>query len=188
MKTLLLTGFGPFAEHEENPTEALVKNLDEKEINNYKIVSAILPVEYQSSITQLSDLIETHNPDALISIGLAADRSEITPELIAINYQHSKTPDKAKVIKKFQKINSKGKESFYSTLPIEQMILALEKNNIPTKLSSAAGTYVCNTVMYHGLKTIQQTKRNCPSGFIHIPNNMEQEKLVQAITICINTL
>ncbi len=188
MKTLLLTGFGPFAEHSENPTEPLVRELNDKLINGFKVTSHILPVEYDSSIIELDSLIEELNPDVIINLGLAADREEITPELIAVNYQHSKTQDNSGAVRQFSKINTKGKESFLSTLPLEKIINALNQTSIPTSLSSTAGTYVCNTVMYHCLKKTQQEKRNCRSGFIHIPENLTQEELIKALTACINVL
>lgn len=188
MKNLLLTGFGPFAEHSTNPTEALVMSLNNRTINGYKIFSCILPVEYSKSINVLEELIEKIDPNVIINLGLAADRSDITPELIAVNYQHSETKDNAGTIRQFSKINPNGKESFFSTLPIKEMIDQLKQKNISAKLSSTAGTYVCNTVMYHCLKRIQQDKRDCRSGFIHIPNTLSDETLVNALTICISTL
>ena len=189
MKTLLLTGFGPFAENTENPTETLVKNFDNLVINNHKIISHILPVEYEKSIHVLDGLIERTNPDVIINLGLASNREEITPELISINYQHSETKDNAGVTKKFSRINPSGKESFFSTLPNKEMIENINLiNGTKAKLSSTAGTYVCNTVMYHCLKKTQQDKRNCRSGFIHIPPNIAQEDLTQVLTACIKTL
>ena len=188
MKKILLTGFGPFAENDINPTESLVNDFHNKEINGYKVISSILPVEYKNSINILDELINKFDPQVIINLGLASDRTIITPELLAINYQHSNTLDNAKIKKLFSKINPNGKESFFSTLPIEKMILELEKLNIPVKLSSTAGTYVCNTVMYHCLKKVQQDKRDCISGFIHIPPNLDQQVLSRALTACINIL
>lgn len=188
MKKLLLTGFGPFAEHRTNPTQALVEYFHNQVIDSYQIIAAILSVEYEKSIEELNILIEQNNPHVIINLGLAADRAEITPELIAINYQHSLTADNSGVIKKFNRINQQGKESFFSTLPLEKMLQHLQKLSIPASLSTTAGTYVCNTVMYQTLKKIQQDKRSCLGGFIHIPANMEQEKLITAITSCIRSL
>lgn len=188
MKNLLLTGFGPFAEFEINPTESLVKDFDKKTINDYIVHSHILPVEYKCSIVKLNELIDEISPDAIINLGLAFDREEITPELIAINYQHSKTPDNSGEVITYSKVNPSGKESFFSTLPIKAIICALETSNIPVKLSTSAGSYVCNTVMYHCLKKTQQDKMDCPSGFIHIPPNLSAETLKNALTACINNL
>lgn len=188
MKTLLLTGFGPFAAHEINPTEELVRAFHNTSLNNYKIVSHILPVEYDNSIQKLNNLIEEFNPNVVISFGLAADRNKVTPELVAINYQHSNTQDNAGMIRKFKKINPTGKESFFTTLPLENILRHLDKADIPASLSTTAGTYVCNTVMYSGLKKIQQDKRDCISGFIHIPNTLTTEQLKTALIACINSL
>ena len=188
MKRLLLTGFGPFDIHSVNPTEGLVKELNQKVINDFEIVSKVLPVEYDSSINTLNNLIEEVNPDVIISLGLAGERTSITPELIAVNYQHCNRADNSGVIKEFVKIDSNAKESFFSTLPLKKMINNLKTESIPCELSSTAGTYVCNTVMYQGLRKVALDKRETLSGFIHIPPNLDQEILVNAITVCINSL
>jgi pyroglutamyl-peptidase len=188
MKKLLLTGFEAFAEHSTNPTEKLVNKFSDSIINNYKIKAFILPVEYKAAATIVSELIELEKPDAIISLGLAADRTEITPELIAINYCHSNVPDNAGAIKLFTKINPKSKESFISTLPLESMIKALNEKEIDAKLSTSAGTYVCNTVMYTALQKSSQMNLDIPCGFIHIPNDIEEHQLINALTICISSL
>ena len=188
MKKLLLTGFEAFAEHSTNPTENLVNKFSNTVVNNFKIKAYILPVEYKSASSIISNLIETEKPDAIISLGLAADRAEITPELIAINYCHSKVPDNAGDIKLFTKINPKSKESFISTLPIKKIIEALNEKSIAAKLSSTAGTYVCNTVMYTALQKSSKMSLDIPCGFIHIPGDIEEHQLINALTTCINSL
>jgi len=188
MKKLLLTGFEAFAEHSTNPTKDLVNSFTNSVVNNYQIKSFVLPVEYESAKDRIKVLIELEIPDAIISLGLAADRSEITPELIAINYCHSRLPDNAGVIKLFEKINPKSKESFISTLPIEKIIQSLNENKIDAKLSTTAGTYVCNTVMYTALQKSSQMNLDIPCGFIHIPTGIDQDQLINALTICINSL
>jgi pyroglutamyl-peptidase len=188
MKTLLLTGFEKFAEHNINPTQELVLALDNKTINDFQITSYVLPVEYQKSSAELIQHINNLKPDCIISLGLAADRSDITPELIAINYTHSNTPDNTGVIKTFSKINNNSKESFFTSLPVEKMVLALSHNGFDAKLSTSAGSYVCNNVMYTALQTVALNKTDTRSGFIHIPTNLALDKLINALTICINTL
>lgn len=188
MKKILLTGFGSFAQHDVNPTEKLVLDFDQKAINNFLIISKVLPVTYNGSMQKLQYYIEEYRPSVIISLGYAANRSKITPELIAVNYQHSEHADNAGVIKLFSKIDNKSKDSFFSTLPIEQMVEVLKNNSIAAELSSTAGTYVCNTTMYEALRYTAQQKYDCLAGFIHIPPNMNNETLTDAITSCINCL
>ncbi len=188
MKNLLLTGFEKFAHHKDNPTQQLAFSLNNRIINNIKIQSVVLPVEYAKAASQIIELVKSDQFDFVLSLGLAADRNEITPELIAINYAHADIPDNSGIIKTYSKINEQSKESFFSTLPIDQMIKNLNKNKIDAKLSTTAGSYVCNTVMYTSLQTIARNKLATKSGFIHIPANLDQDTLTNALTICINTL
>jgi pyroglutamyl-peptidase len=188
LKKLLLTGFGPFDKHPYNPSQELVCYFHNQTINEFHIFSSVLPVEYETSIKQINLLIEEVNPCVVINIGLAHDRKEITPELIAINYQHSEIADNAGVIKKYSVIDKESYESFFSTLPLEKIISNLENHHLPVKLSSSAGTYVCNSVMYQSLRKIHLEQRECLAGFIHIPSHLDQTLLQNAIRICIQSL
>ncbi|MFP3360708.1 peptidase C15, partial [Planococcus sp. SIMBA_143] len=82
---LLLTGFEPFLEHRHNPTEQIVMELDEEMIGGYEIISRVLPVDYERAAEMLIEYVEQCDPVAVIMLGLAADRTKITPERIAIN-------------------------------------------------------------------------------------------------------
>lgn len=85
VKKVLLTGFEPFLDYPINPTMKIVEQLDGNIINKFKVVGRILIVDFAKSGKQLLQEIEDVQPDAVISLGLAAGRYKITPERIAIN-------------------------------------------------------------------------------------------------------
>src|SRR5699024_2959645 len=82
---LLLTGFVPFLYHKTNPTEEVVKSLDGLTINEYNVEGHIVSVDFNESEKELLKEINEREPNVVIMLGLAAGRSRITPERIAIN-------------------------------------------------------------------------------------------------------
>ncbi|WP_078592983.1 pyroglutamyl-peptidase I [Evansella clarkii] len=199
MKTLLLTGFEPFLNFPVNPTMEIVKELDNEVINGYKVAGRILTVDFNRSGDQLVKEIERVNPDAVISLGLAGGRFKITPERIAINCNDGE-PDNTGYKPDGEKIDDAGEDGIFTTLPVKQMVAALGEQGYPAEISNTAGTYLCNNVMYRGLRYFQQEKSQVPSGFIHIPASHDlairhgkipgwpQRDLTESIRVCIGCL
>lgn len=198
MKKLLLTGFEPFLNHSINPTEMIVAELKDQQINDYQIIGEILPVEFSESGKHLTHLLKTHEPDAVISLGLAAGRNQITPERIAINCNDG-PKDNTGYQPHGEEIFDNGPDGYFSTLPIKKMIEALKSEGLPAKISNTAGTYLCNNVMYHGLHYFAEANIAVPSGFIHLPashqlaleGNMpswSDADLIRGVKILINSL
>jgi len=168
MKTLLLTGFEPFLEFPINPTEKIVKELDGACIGGYQIKGLLLPVDYQEAGVRILDEIKEQNPDAVLSLGLAAGRSTITPERIAINCRDG-APDNNGVVLNDAAIIEDGPDGYFSTLPIRKFVDALHENGFPARISNSAGTYLCNNVMY----VVLHESKDRPAGFVHIPASHE---------------
>jgi pyroglutamyl-peptidase len=185
MKKLLLTGFGPFGNHQENPSQDIVLELNGQIVGGYQIVGMILPVSYEKAGKMIVNLIESENPDAVISLGLAGDRTKVTPELVAINYMHASIPDNEGLQKLGEPIHESGKNAYFTTLPIQQMIDKLQQHNIPSEMSTTAGSYVCNLTKYHILHHVHGNDLDIPAGFIHIPNCLTHDVLLAGIKHCI---
>jgi pyroglutamyl-peptidase len=201
MKKLLLTGFVPFLDFPVNPTEEIVKSLDGTTIGDYQIISKVLPVDFQQSEKEILHHYTEIQPDAVVSLGLAAGRTHITPERIAINCKDG-APDNNGVICEDEPINDNGPDGYFSTLPIRAMVNHLKENAYPAKISNTAGTYLCNNVMYAILHKIaeEQKQDQIKAGFIHIPASHDlaiqlknspswsQRDLTEAIRLVLQTL
>lgn len=176
LKKLLLTGFEPFLNFPINPTEKIVKELDGCEIGSFRIIGKILPVNFQKAGIRLINLFNEYNPDAVVSLGLAGGRYKITPERIAINCNDGASDNEGnRYVGK--KIDEDGPDGLFSTLPIQELVDFLNKNQIPAEISNSAGTYLCNNVMYHMLNELNKQEKMIPSGFIHIPASHELASL-----------
>ncbi|OZU88824.1 peptidase C15 [Virgibacillus indicus] len=172
MKKLLLTGFEPFLEFAINPTTVIVEGLAGEEINGYQIAGEILSVDFSKSGNQIIRLIEKHEPDAIISLGLAAGRNSVTPERIAINCNDGPVDNRG-YKPDGEKIAEDGQDGYFSTLPINKMIKSMRAGNLPAKISNTAGAYLCNNVMYHALHYLNKNNLNIQAGFIHLPASHE---------------
>jgi pyroglutamyl-peptidase len=162
MTTILLTGFEPFGSATSNPSGEIVK-----QISGEKIVTAILPVAYAQSAEQLLSLIKEHKPDVVICLGQAEGRTHITPEKVAINLDDARLADNEGVLRSDVKILDDGPDAYFSTLPVKEMVDAMNAQGIPAALSLSAGAFLCNHVFY-----VAQNKFNgtaVRSGFVHVP-------------------
>lgn len=199
MKKLLVTGFEPFLDYTVNPTMKIVEALDGAIIGSYRIVGKVMPVDFNSSGTALLGFLEEENPDAVISLGLAAGRYKITPERIAINFKDGAADNEGnKPID--EPIRAEGEPAYLSTLPVRKMVDSLLASGLPAAISNTAGAYLCNNVMYEGLHYAKANKPGLPTGFIHIPASHElaiqhggipswsHEDLLKGIRICIEAL
>lgn len=199
VKKVLLTGFEPFLDYPINPTMKIVEQLDGNIINKFKVVGRILIVDFAKSGKQLLQEIEDVQPDAVISLGLAAGRYKITPERIAINCNDGEK-DNEGYTPVGEKIFEDGPDGIFSTLPLHKMVESLQKIGIPAEISNTAGTYLCNNIMYYGLYYYLKLGLQVPTGFIHVPASHElalknkelpslsHNDILKAIQTCISCL
>ena len=164
---ILLTGFEPFGKATLNPSGEIVK-----QISGENIVTAILPVAYAQSAERLLQLIAEHNPDVVICLGQAEGRTQITPERIAINLDDARLADNQGVMRNEMPIVLDGPVAYESTLPIKEIVKAINVAGVPAAVSLSAGAFLCNHVFYVAQDHFKGTKVR--SGFVHVPLMDEQ--------------
>lgn len=169
---VLITGFPAFHTHKLNPTESISQYL---KIDDSSIIweQVILPVEFDGCETLLQSKMKEFHPDYLIMLGLAASRTELSLERIAVNILDCERKDNRGEIRTHQKINVNGKAAYFSTLPLDQLSNELTLKNIPNHISNSAGTYVCNLIFYKMMEYIEESKLHTNAGFIHVPVTKE---------------
>ena len=188
MKKLLITGFQPFDGESVNPALEVAKGLQGKTINGYEVIAREIPVVRFEALKAVQAAIEELQPNAVITIGQAGGRPDITVERVGINIDDFRIPD--------NKGNQPIDEPVVTggPLPIKKMVANVKAQGIPASVSNSAGTYVCNHLLYgllHYLTT--QGKTAIPAGFIHIPYLPEQMavrsgKDAQVATMSLDTL
>lgn len=167
-KRVLVTGFDPFDGETINPSWEAVQKLKDN-ISDAEIIKLQLPTEFERSTQLLHSALEQYCPDVVISVGQAGGRKGITPELIAINYDDARIPDNAGFTPHDRTIHPDGENAYFTQLPVKEIVRNLQESGIEASMSTTAGTYVCNHVMYEAQYERALRRPHLVAGFIHIP-------------------
>lgn len=170
---ILVTGFDPFGGEAVNPAYEAVKLLPDN-IAGAEIVKLEIPTEFERSMELLEEAIGREMPDAVISVGQAGGRAEITPERVAINLADARIPDNAGNQPVDEPLAADGPAAYFATLPLKEMVKNVQDRGIPCRISYSAGTYVCNSVMYRVLHLAEVSGMGFCAGFIHVPYATQQ--------------
>lgn len=173
--TLLLTGYEPFGDHDENPSERIARELDGEEVAGHEIAGRVLPVEFERTADEMRALVETVDPVAVVATGLAAGRAGVSVERVGINVDDcGSTPDNADAEPRNERIRPGDEAGYFATLPVVTVVQRLLEDGIPARVSNAAGTHLCNNVLYSTLAYLEREDRDTPMGFVHLPCTPEQ--------------
>ena len=174
MRTLLLTGFEPFGGEALNPSWEIASRLDGETIGDLTVIARRLPVVWGQANEVLCGLIESLQPDAVLSLGQSGGRAELCPERVGINVSDAEAGDNAGTVLADAPIAADGPVAYWSTLPVKAMAAAMRAAGVPARVSNTAGTYLCNHVMYGALHFIAVAGLAAQAGFIHVPGLPEQ--------------
>jgi pyroglutamyl-peptidase len=164
---LLITGFGAFPGARTNPTLEIASRLARSRraaSHGVDIISGILPVVYSGVEQRLAELTQRVRPDAILHLGLAGRRREMSVETRALNRLSTLRPDAARGWPSSSLVHPAGPLARRSRWSPERLAVVMRKTGAPTKLSIDAGDYLCNHVLYLTLATT-----GVPAGFIHVP-------------------
>ena len=165
---ILVTGFDPFGGESINPAWEAVSRIKD-EIAGVEVVKLQVPTVFKKSIEKLEEGIKEHRPDAVICVGQAGGRYEVTPERVAINIDDARIEDNQGNQPIDISIFEDGAPAYFATLPVKAMVKEINKAGLPATLSNTAGTFVCNHLMYGALYLADKKYPNMRAGFIHVP-------------------
>ncbi len=171
-RTVLVTGFEPFADQRVNSSELAVRALADR-IGGRRVVTAVLPVRFGDALAALRAQCRTLQPELVVCVGQANGRAEISLERVAINVDDARIADNAGAQPIDRPIAARGPAAYWSTLPIKAIVAAIAKRGVPASVSQTAGTFVCNHVFY-GLMRMLARRRGVRGGFVHVPLVPEQ--------------
>ncbi|MBE5779407.1 MAG: pyroglutamyl-peptidase I [Clostridiales bacterium] len=195
MKKLLITGFDPFGGESLNPSWEAVKLLEDR-IGEYTLTKLQLPTVFGKAASLLLQTAQALGPDVILSIGQAGGRKGITPEVIGINLREARIADNEGNQPENLPVVSGGPAAYFATVPVREMIAAMTAGGVPCSLSTTAGTFVCNDVLYSVLHHFEGTETR--AGFIHVPFLPEQARdnapslplaeIVRGLTLAVSAL
>jgi pyroglutamyl-peptidase len=194
---ILLTGFVPFGDIAINPSQLIVEKIAERGRFS-ELCTEILPVEFATAGEAIRRLIRDFEPEAVVCLGVAQNRTAISLERVALNLDDARIPDNAGNSVKGRQIAESGPVGYWSTLPLEAMEYALKAREIPVEFSNYAGAYLCNHVFFAARHELEATRKHLPCGFIHVPALCETaspdcagltlDMMVEGIEICLECL
>jgi pyroglutamyl-peptidase len=167
---VLLTGFEPYGGRSLNPAFETMRALDGRAIAGADVVGRALPV----SLKQLGEVMALHleevRPHAVIALGLWPGEPMIRLERIGINVADFEIADNEGARPGDSLVAADGSPAKVATLPLRAIETALLAEAIPVRISSTAGTFLCNACLYTLLALLEaQGRRQVPAGFIHVP-------------------
>ncbi len=166
---ILLTGYEPFLNFKRNPSFEACKLLESITYNNYEVVVEELPMRYKEIRGIIRELVDKHDPVAVIATGVSSRAPDICVERVAINIGSADGGPNFGYDTLDQVLNPDGPAAYWSTLPIRDIVEAIKATGIPARLSNTAGTQGCNLVFYHLMDYVAEKGLDILAGFIHIP-------------------
>jgi pyroglutamyl-peptidase len=165
----VVQGFGRFGDFAVNPSEVLVRSLAER--GGGDVVAEVLPVSMQRVAEAVPELMDKHRPDLWLGVGLAAGRTALSIEAVAVNLadwpQARADADGVSVTR--EPVAAGGAAAYLTTLPVEQILGAWREAGIPGYLSRSAGSYLCNLSFYCAARAVRDLDIDCRVGFLHVP-------------------
>lgn len=179
-KRALVTGFEPYGGRADNPSARLAEALDGATIGDCRVSGRTLPVALAGLGKRVDALLDEVRPELVIALGLWPGEPMIRLERVAFNLADFDLADNAGARLIDADILSGGAAALVSTLPLRAIERALLADGIPARLSSTAGTYLCNATLYTLLATLERRRWPATCGFIHLPYLPEQVAAMMA--------
>ena len=166
MLTILLTGFEPFGDFKENPTQKIIEEINFVNTDALEVHKLVLPVDFDKVLSPLEEALTTFQPNLVISLGLQANIGQVKLEQVALNVGFDRYGAKTH----FSLLNE-GSNALMTRLNLDQLADELCEQGIPTLRSNHAGTYLCNGMYYHALQWCAE--RGSDALFVHLPYTTE---------------
>ncbi|WP_425261357.1 pyroglutamyl-peptidase I [Rubrivivax sp. RP6-9] len=173
---LLLTGFEPFGGETVNPSWQVAQALHGTQLHGVPVVALQLPCVFGQALAVLQGALQRLRPQAVLALGQAGGRCDLSLERVAINVDDARIADNAGAQPVDEPVVPGGLAAYFATLPIKAMVAALREAGFPASVSQTAGTFVCNHVFYGLMHALhgQPGVRRARGGFMHLPLLPEQ--------------
>jgi len=176
---ILVTGYGPFFGQKNNPSQQLLREL-KRYRGPVELVLKELPVEFLKIETALSELDLT-SFDRVLFFGVAGSRTKVSVENLAVNFRYCpKRPDNSGLSYEVaEKIEKAGPLAYESTLNCADLNDFLSESEVESEVSFNAGTFVCNSTLYQGLR-MMKGRGQC--AFVHLPAKIDTKMLAKVLS------
>jgi len=178
----LVTGFAPYGNRGCNPAAEVALAMDGRNVAGAQVIGRTLPVTYSGLRSKIEGLLAEIQPAVAISLGLWPGEPVIRIERIGVNVTDFEIPDNEGALLADAPIVAGGGDGLCATLPLRAIEAALLASGIPARLSSTAGTFLCNATLYQLLYLLGERAPGARGGFVHLPYLPEQVALLLRAT------
>ena len=132
--TILITAFEPFQQETINATMEALALLPDS-VCGHTLIKRTIPVVFGKAVEAVTALVDDLRPEAVICLGQASGRAEVTPERVAINVMDARIPDNAGEQPVDAPIREDGPAAYFSTLPVKAMVQAMKEAGVPVQVA-----------------------------------------------------
>jgi pyroglutamyl-peptidase len=168
MRTILITGFGPFPGAPYNPTQALAMRLATAKRPSLRLVGHVFATRYDAVDRELPVLVERHRPDALLMFGLHGRARTLRIETLARNAL-ARRADGAGTIPATRRIDTGREDHMRMATPALRLVHAARRAGVAAVLSRDAGAYLCNYLCWRATALVSRKCGPRLAAFVHVP-------------------
>lgn len=166
MKSLLITGFDPFAHYIVNPSWKAVKALPDI-VGDYQLHKLMLPNIFDLEAKILLEKAGRVKPDVILMTGMNSGTTKIDINLAALNIKDALIEDNMGRKPWNEPILPDAPAAYFATIPVHEIVRSLRAQKLPVQLEFASGGYVCNEIFYRAAHAYAGTTTKV--GFVHVP-------------------
>lgn len=170
--TVLLTGFAAFEGQSVNASWLAVQAVAAGWAAPPRLEVVQLPVSFVRAPAALLAALEAFQPDVVVCVGEAGDRTALEVERVAVNVADARIPDNDGAQPVDEAVVMDGPVAYLTGLPVRACVDAATRAGVPAGVSNSAGTFVCNAVFYTLARALDGT--GAAHGFVHVPRTSDQ--------------
>ena len=160
MKSLLITGFDPFAHYIVNPSWKAVKALPDI-VGDYQLHKLMLPNIFDLEAKILLEEVAMVKPDVILLCGMNSGSTRLQLNLAALNIRDAFLEDNLG----HRPWGVQIREG--APISVHNMVRTLRAKHYPVDLALSSGGFVCNDIFYLALHAFHGTDTKV--GFVHVP-------------------
>ncbi len=157
-----------------NSSEIVVRAFQERVSalpkSNLELTATVLPAESEQIQAIVEDLFANLRPDVCLFLGQARGRPQVTIEQFGTNILHLQDADACGLVCERRLIIEEGPPAYAANLYAQDILVdSLTARGIPARYSYAAGTSLCNQILYTALHKAKEVGSAARCGFVHLP-------------------
>lgn len=171
---VIVSGFGPFLQNAQNPSDAIARSLDGAALGRLEMVAETpLPVVYADAAKQVLARASREEADALLCLGLAAKERGLRIERSAKNRSTSLDADARGEVRAGRLAIDGEDDVLETSIDADAFARALHERGVAAIVSEDAGGYVCNDLYFRLLHAGRTGRGPRRVLFVHVPPDPE---------------